>query len=206
MSAAALDVTSTRAWLLRFSEHVVADADELTELDRLVGDGDFGWNLSAAVRRARPGLESPAETPGELWSRLSDAFLAAGGTSGPLFGLWFGRLGASEATGWTGHDLADGLSRATEAVTRLGGASVGDCTMVDALVPATQAAADAADADWSDAVAAAAAAARTGAESTAPLVASRGRASYVGERARDVVDPGALAVAWFLEAATDTVR
>ncbi|MGY0389464.1 DAK2 domain-containing protein [Nocardioides sp. WG-D5] len=201
----ALDTAATRAWLLRFADRVIADADDLTELDRLAGDGDFGWNTSAALRRARPALESAgAAVPSALWAALSDSFLAAGGTSGPLFGLWFGRLGAADVPVWTARDLAEGVARATEAVTRLGGASAGDCTMVDAMIPAVGALARSAERPWAEALAAAAVAAAEGAASTGAMVPSRGRASYVGERAREVVDPGALAVAWFFEAGSDS--
>jgi dihydroxyacetone kinase-like protein len=188
-----------RAWLLAFADRVITDADELTELDRQAGDGDFGWNISSALKRARTHLEG--ENPAEVFQAVSDTFLASGGTSGPLFGLWFGRLGSGPAASWAVADLAQAFETATGAVRRLGKAEVGHKTMVDAMVPATEALASTGTSSWREAVREAARAARAGADSTSDMVARRGRASYLGERAKEVLDPGALSVAWFFEAA-----
>ena len=191
--------TDTRAWLLAFADRVIRDADELTELDRQAGDGDFGWNISSALKRARTNLEGG--NPAEVFQSVSDTFLATGGTSGPLFGLWFGRLGAGPSAPWGVPDLADAFTTATGAVRRLGGAEVGHKTMVDAMVPATEALASTRSQSWHEALQEAARAARAGAESTSGMIAHRGRASYLGERAQQVLDPGALSIAWFFEAA-----
>jgi dihydroxyacetone kinase-like protein len=131
--------------------------------------------------------------------------MRAGGSSGPLLAMWF-RAFATATAGSDEMDrralaaaVADGLAT----VRRLGGASVGDKTMVDAMDPA--AAALVRSLEFEQAVeadlAGAAAAARAGAEASAELVARRGRASYVGELARGVRDPGAVAIALFFEAA-----
>ncbi len=189
----------TRAWLLAFADRVVSDADELTELDRQAGDGDFGWNISSALKRARTGLEG--DHPAEVFQSVSDTFLASGGTSGPLFGLWFGRLGAGPSAPWAVSDLAKALETATGAVSRLGKAEVGHKTMVDAMVPAAEVLASTGTRSWREALREAARAARTGAESTSGMIAYRGRASYLGERAQHVLDPGAVSVAWFFESA-----
>lgn len=188
-----------KAWLLAFADRVVEDADELTELDRQAGDGDFGWNISSALKRVRTNLEG--EEPAEVFQSVSDTFLASGGTSGPLFGLWFGRLGAGPSAPWTVSDLAKAFDTATGAVRRLGKAEVGHKTMVDAMVPATEALASTATRSWREAVREAARAARAGADSTSGMIAHRGRASYLGERAKEVLDPGAVSVAWFFESA-----
>ncbi|GHC73107.1 hypothetical protein GCM10007079_06750 [Nocardiopsis terrae] len=191
-----------RAWLLAFADRVVADADELTELDRQAGDGDFGWNISSALKRARTGLEeSGAQDPAEVFQAVSDAFLASGGTSGPLFGLWFGRLGAGPSAPWSVADLGRAFETATGAVRRLGKAEVGHKTMVDAMAPAAEALTSAETHSWREAVRGAARAARAGADSTSGMIAHRGRASYLGERVQEVLDPGAVSVAWFFEAA-----
>lgn len=112
--------------------------------------------------------------------------------------MWFGRLGSGPATPWGVPELGAAFGKATEAVCRLGKAEVGHKTMVDAMVPATEVLTDA---TWREAVAEAARAARAGVESTIGMIAHRGRASYLGERAKDVLDPGAVAVAWFFESA-----
>ncbi|WP_017579316.1 dihydroxyacetone kinase subunit DhaL [Nocardiopsis valliformis] len=189
----------TKAWILAFADRVIKDADELTELDRQAGDGDFGWNISSALKRARTNLEG--ESPAQVFQSVSDTFLASGGTSGPLFGLWFGRLGAGPSAPWAVSDLAKAFDTATGAVRRLGKAEVGHKTMVDAMVPATEALAATETHSWREALQEAARAARTGADSTSGMIAHRGRASYLGERAQQVLDPGALSIAWFFDAA-----
>jgi phosphoenolpyruvate---glycerone phosphotransferase subunit DhaL len=198
-----LNGTETRAWVLRYCAKVRQDADELTELDRRAGDGDFGWNISSALARAGAVLEAAAaRKPGEVFGAVSDGFLSAGGTSGPLFGLWFGELARPESDVLTLAELRGALGAGTSAVMRLGKAEVGHMTMVDAMVPATEALESVnPNITLREALADAATAAFMGAESTRSMIANRGRASYVGEHARGVIDPGALAVAWFFAAA-----
>lgn len=199
-----LHVEPARTWIRRFAADVEAQVDMLTELDRQVGDGDFGLNLRSAVRSALAEIDArPPAYPGEVFTRISDAFLGAGGTSGPLLGLWFGRIADVRGNAVTVADLAVAVDTAAQAVRRLGKADVGHKTMVDAMVPATEAllAAAARSDDLLPALAAARAAAEQGAESTRDLVARRGRASYVGDHARGVVDPGACAIAMFFASA-----
>jgi dihydroxyacetone kinase-like protein len=147
---------------------------------------------------------SDPQLPGEVFEAVSLGFLDTGGTSGPLFGMWFRALGrAQSGPATTTASLRDGVQAGTATVQRLGRAEVGDKTMVDALVPAGEAL-DQAVQDGlgpSAALAAAARAADEGARSTVDLLARRGRASYVGEVARGVLDPGAATVALFFAAA-----
>ncbi|AKT52285.1 dihydroxyacetone kinase family protein [Arsenicicoccus sp. oral taxon 190] len=166
---------------------------ELTELDRVVGDGDLG---EALARGARAWLDEPVDGEAAYLLRtLSARFRRAiGGTSGPLYAA--GLMGAAGALG-DGGSWPDALGAAVEAVRDLGGASPGDGTMVDALVPAAVAAAD----GW-DAVLAAA---REGADATREGVSRKGRASYVGDRAKGHPDPGAVAVATWLTGIRDEV-
>jgi dihydroxyacetone kinase len=187
-------------WLTDFVSGVTGAVDDLTELDRLAGDGDFGTNMEAAFGDLPlPVRGTDAEVLGALASRL---FIRAGGTSGAVFGTLFREMAATAARGasaaLSAGELADALERALSAVTELGGARPGDRTMVDALSPAATAAREAAqDAPDSDPdLAAVHAAALAGARTTADLTGSKGRASYLGDRARGVVDPGALVVAW----------
>ncbi|MEV7090475.1 DAK2 domain-containing protein [Streptomyces sp. NPDC093085] len=183
-------------------------AEELGRLDRLAGDGDFGNNISAALDRAR--RAAAAEEAGRLqgypaWlTCVSRGFLGTGGTSGPLFGMFFRDLARCTTSGEpTLTELSAGLSAGVATVQRYGGAEVGHKTMVDALVPAARtlesqlSAAAAPD----EALGRTALAAVEGARSTASLIARRGRASYVGEVARGVLDPGAAAAAIILQAA-----
>lgn len=189
----------TRAWVARFVDAFTTEREALTELDRLAGDGDFGSNLAAALRRATTRLEAgPADTPAAVFTRVSEGFLDTGGTSGPLFGMWFRELGTALASVSGARELADGVAAGVATVQRLGKAEVGDKTMVDAMVPAAEAMAGV---DLAADLAAAATAARTGAASTEELRARRGRSSYVGDVAVGVLDPGAVTVALFFEAA-----
>src|SRR3954451_8783199 len=130
--ASALDTAAARAWVDAFARAVEARRDELTELDRRSGDGDFGVNVTAALGRARGGA-ADADSSAAVFAAVSKAFMAAGGTSGPLFGMWFRELGRAAP------DLAAGTAAGLDAVKRLGSAEVGDKTMVDALAPAAEA-------------------------------------------------------------------
>lgn len=177
------------AWVGR-----VLDAfDELTALDRQAGDGDFGVNMKEAL--------APLELPlrgsvAEALRAIAESYLVrAGGTSGAVFGLFFSSMGASagDATSIDDVDIAAASRAGLDAIVGLGGAKVGDNTVVDAIDPATRAL------EAGDSLAEAAKAADEGAEATAATAASKGRASYVGDAAKGVIDPGALVMAWFYE-------
>ncbi|MFF0269889.1 dihydroxyacetone kinase subunit DhaK [Kribbella sp. NPDC004536] len=181
----------SRAVLDQFAKLVAQVQDNLTALDQLVGDGDFGDNLAGGVRQAQ--TLNDAGTDG--MTALAQAFLDdVGGTSGPLFGLLFQQLAV---VSWPDDDAPDARAVAAAAraglaaIHRVGGAEVGDCTLVDALAPAI----DALDNAASEPFTTAAEAAVRGAAGTASLAPRRGRASYVGDRALGVPDPGALGVA-----------
>ena len=174
------------AILARYGDDVDAAHGALTRLDQLSGDGDFGDNLAGGLRRARQGA-------GADLAAAADAFLdGVGGTSGPLFGLVFRALADDEGDP---AGLGTALATALASVQRVGGAQVGDRTLVDALSPAADAARAA---GGSGAAVAAARAAIEGASGTASIRARRGRASYVGQRAIGSPDPGAVGIALLL--------
>jgi dihydroxyacetone kinase-like protein len=188
-----------REWMQRFIDVVNQEREALAELDRRAGDGDFGTNLASALRQAsRRVSEGPSDSASAVFARVSEGFLDTGGTSGPLFGMWFRELSKATAQSADARALAAGVAAGVATVQRLGQAQVGDKTMVDAMLPAAEAmTGQDLDAD----LAAAARAARTGAASTQELRARRGRSSYVGEVAVGVLDPGAVTVALFFESA-----
>lgn len=197
-----IDGDGARAWIGSFIDAFREQRPALDDLDRRSGDGDFGSNLLPAIEGALQGADALA--PGRAFTVLGRACMAAGGTSGPLFGVWFrelGRAGGDDAEVGLGA-LAAGAAAGLEAVCKLGAARVGDKTMVDAMGPAAAALTSAHERGepLSVALDEAAAAARAGAAGTAALIAKRGRASYVGEASRGVEDPGAVAVALFFEA------
>lgn len=194
-------------WVAAMSATCLDRTDALAELDRRAGDGDFGTNIAAALRRARAAAEAerPENYTGWL-TAVSRGFLGTGGTSGPLFGMFFREVArCTTASEPTLSELASGFGAGLATVQRYGKAEVGHKTMVDALAPAAATlAASASAADGvpvDDALRSAAQAAVEGARSTATLTAKRGRASYVGDVARGVLDPGAAAAALVVQAA-----
>nr|WP_271210099.1 DAK2 domain-containing protein [Rhodococcus wratislaviensis]GLK35106.1 dihydroxyacetone kinase [Rhodococcus wratislaviensis] len=192
-------------WVNSMFETLLVRSATLADLDRRSGDGDFGNNITSALRRAQLAVEQRhPHNYGEWVTAVSRGFLGTGGTSGPLFGMFFREL--SRCTIDPSPTLAEfshGLAAGVATVQRYGKAEVGHKTMIDALLPAADALANlvANDAEPSDALARTAAVAIAGAQKTADFVAQRGRASYVGEVARGVVDPGAAAAAIVLQTA-----
>ncbi|GAA4180441.1 aldehyde dehydrogenase family protein [Gryllotalpicola koreensis] len=161
----------------------------LTALDERSGDGDFGANLQGGLSLAASHAEG--DSGSDAWAALAKVFLDdVGGTSGPLFGLLFRQLARAAAMGATlPAVLADGTAAGLAAIQRVGEAQLGDRTLVDALAPAVEVL------RTGGTLATAVTAAVDGAIATRELVARRGRASYVGERAVGSPDPGAVGIA-----------
>ncbi|WP_411803299.1 dihydroxyacetone kinase subunit DhaL [Arthrobacter sp. LAPM80] len=196
-------------WLRRSAAVVAENRVMLIELDREIGDGDHGENLdrgfSAIV--AKLDEESPA-TPGAAFKLAAMTLMSkVGGAAGPLYGTAFLRAATAvgDADELDSGLLSAALAAARDGVVARGKAEVGEKTMIDAWTPAVDAAAAAAANGLSPAqtLAAAASAAQSGAESTDPLIARKGRASYLGERAIGHRDPGAASSALILQAAAD---
>lgn len=198
-------------WLRRFAEVIHANAARLTELDSAIGDADHGSNMDRGMRAVVGALDAGTFDAADAMVKKAGMTLVStvGGASGPLYGTFLLRFGGALA----GADEVDAsvLGRALRAgldgVVARGKAELGDKTMVDALSPA----ADAFDAAVSggggvaEALAAAADAADAGCAATIPLVARKGRASYLGERSAGHQDPGATSTALLLRAAADTL-
>ena len=199
-----IDGNAALTWITSFSERFGSTQAYLTELDRLAGDGDFGTNIASALERTHAGLPTAGDANCvNVFQAASRGFMATGGTSGPLFGMWFREIAKStKDDAATVQEIARGIASGLATIQKLGGAKVGDNTMIDALEPASVALTAAAErgSTLAEALHEAAEAARTGAESTAELIAARGRATYVGELARGVLDPGAVTIALFFEA------
>ncbi|WAC57011.1 dihydroxyacetone kinase family protein [Gordonia sp. SL306] len=185
------------AWLSDFVGQVLDSIDDLTILDQQAGDGDFGTNMKAALGHFDLPLRG---TDAEILTAISTSYLVrAGGTSGAVFGVLFRELAQAFGTADdTESALREGTATALAEIKDLGGADVGDNTVVDALSPAAQALSD------GETLPTVADKAEEGAESTRDTTASKGRASYVGENARGVVDPGALVISWLYRAAAES--
>jgi dihydroxyacetone kinase-like protein len=198
-------------WLRAFADEVTDHADELTRLDSEIGDADHGSNMRRGMTAVVGKLDAaPDAAPAALLKSAGMTLVSTvGGASGPLYGTFFLRMGTSagDRAEFDGAAFAAALRAGLEGVVTRGKAQLGDKTMVDALTPAVDAL-DAALADGAslkDALRAAATAAREGADATVPLVARKGRASYLGERSAGHRDPGATSTTLLLEAAAESL-
>jgi dihydroxyacetone kinase-like protein len=195
-------------WVRQFATLVAQNRDYLTELDAAIGDADHGSNMDRGMKAAVAALDQtePA-TAGALLTKVGMTLVSTvGGASGPLFGTLFLRMGTSlgDAGPVRAEQVATALRAGLDGVVARGKAEPGDKTMFDALAPAVDAL-DAALADGSDLAAAlqrAGQAAAAGRDATTPMLARKGRASYLGERSVGHQDPGATSVALLLQAAT----
>jgi dihydroxyacetone kinase-like protein len=210
MTAGGLGADWTREWIRRTASVIADNREELTTLDRAIGDGDHGENMDRGFSAVLAKLDDSAAeaTPADLLKLAATTLISTvGGASGPLFGTAY--LKASGAVAGVAELDAAAvvalLTAARDGIVLRGKADSGDKTMVDAWTPAVDAAAAAAPGGSPiDVLRAAADAAESGAEATEPLVARKGRASYLGERAVGHRDPGAQSSALILRAAADT--
>ncbi len=203
-----LDVGWAVRWLTLSAQAMAEHRVELIELDRPIGDSDHGENMDRGFKAVMDKLaEAPPETPGAALKLTAMTLMSkVGGAAGPLYGTAF--LRAATALGDTSDvdaaTLAAALQAARDGIVVRGKAEPGDKTMVDAWTPAIEAAAAAAsagDGDVRKVLLAAAEAAEAGAVSTDPMLARKGRASYLGERSIGHRDPGAVSSALILRAA-----
>jgi dihydroxyacetone kinase-like protein len=197
-------------WLRRCAEVFAAHKDELTELDAAIGDGDHGANMARGFAAVPPKLDALAgkEIDGLFRTTGMTLISQVGGASGPLYGTFFLEA-ARPAKGkleLTLPELCACLDSGIAGVVKLGKAAVGDKTMVDALTPALAALHPKNGDSLNAALDRAVAAAREAAEATIPLVARKGRASYLGERSAGHKDPGAASSALLLAALADAVK
>jgi dihydroxyacetone kinase-like protein len=219
------DMTDTAAlvrWLTEFARLVREHREQLTTLDAAIGDADHGSNLDrgmSAVLAVLPDLA--AESPSGLLKKVASTLISkVGGASGPLYGTFFLRMAtalpdtapsdtalpdtaaSSDPASLDGKTLAKALRAGVDGVQARGKAERGDKTMYDALAPAMDALDEAlaSGAPLAEALDTAARAAADGRDATIPLVARKGRASYLGERSAGHQDPGATSAALLLAA------
>jgi dihydroxyacetone kinase-like protein len=208
-----LTSASLRSLFQAIGDAIEADKGRLSELDGVIGDADHGVTMSigfTAVNEALAKLDESAD-PTTVFNTAAKSFLnAVGASSGPLYGTAFMRAGAvvkGKAT--IDRDaLADCIQAMAKGMQDRGKAERGEKTMMDAWLPAAEAA-QAAKARGADAIAcleAAVAAAEAGAEATKTMLATKGRASRLGERALGHMDPGAASAVTILKAMTGAVR
>jgi len=183
----------------------------LTKLDSEIGDGDHGNNMNRGFQAALERLQdADLSIPADVLKAVSMALISkVGGAAGPLYGTAFLRASTALADKEevSSEDAAEALEAALGGIKQRGKAEVGDKTIIDALEPAVEAAKEAAgEGSVAGVFRSAAEAAKDGAESTVPLTARRGRASYLGARASGHQDPGATSTYMLLDAAARTLE
>jgi dihydroxyacetone kinase-like protein len=200
-------------WLRRAAWEIARHRDELTALDAAIGDADHGVNMDRGFQAvlARIEAERLAEKdPGAVVRAAAMALISTvGGAAGPLYGTGLLRFATSigGTTVATAAQFAAAFLAGVEGVQQRGKAQAGEKTMLDALLPAceTLEAAVAAGQPLRVALASASEAARQGMLATIPMLATKGRASYLGERGRGHQDPGATSAWLIIKAAADAV-
>ena len=180
--------------IARMAEVIQANKDFLTELDMPIGDSDHGINLARGFQAVSAKLPTLAEKDaGTILKTVGMTLVSTvGGASGPLYGTAFMKAGAKMAGKMElgMDDLLVMLHEAVEGVKMRGKATTGEQTMLDAMVPALEAM-KAASGSPADVLAAGLKAAEAGVEATKDMIATKGRASYLGERSLGHQDPGA---------------
>jgi dihydroxyacetone kinase-like protein len=208
-----VDAATVTRWLEGSAVAMHDERDYLTQLDAAIGDADHGTNMDRGFASvvAKLGELDDSTPPGKLLVAAGSTLVSTvGGASGPLWGTALRRAGRSIGDGesFDGAALAEALEAALDGVVELGAARPGDKTMVDALEPAVRVLRERVDggATAEQAVLAAREAAEEGMQATVPLQASKGRASYLGERSIGHQDPGATSTVLILRALEQAVR
>ncbi|HEY6058825.1 MAG TPA: dihydroxyacetone kinase subunit DhaL [Candidatus Limnocylindrales bacterium] len=199
------------AWVRSFAAAIATNRQYLTELDSAIGDADHGINMDRGFQAVLGKIDglSVRDVGAALKTVGMTLVSTVGGASGPLYGTFFLQL-ATRAMGRediTIEEFADALDAGIAGIQRLGKAEPGDKTMLDALLPARDALREALTQGVSthEALERAQAAAEEGMKATIPLVARKGRASYLGDRSAGHQDPGATSSRLLLRSAADTL-
>jgi phosphoenolpyruvate---glycerone phosphotransferase subunit DhaL len=186
------------------AQRVITSADELTDLDRAIGDGDHGTNMRRGFEAVLAAVdELSAKNLGESLKGVGTTLvMKVGGASGPLYGTLFMSLGKSLADEVTREQAADAFASAIEAVKVRGKSDVGQKTMLDVLFPVLGVLRE----GGADMTARLKATAKAAAEDTIPMRAIRGRASFLGERSIGHMDPGARSSELIVDAVADVME
>lgn len=204
----AVTLAGLRAWVQGFAALVAEQKEKLTALDAAIGDADHGINMDRGMTAVLAALDSDdtLTSAAALFKKVGMTLVSSvGGASGPLYGTFFLRLGMAcgDVDSLGPEDLAKALRAGLDGVVARGKAEAGDKTMYDAIAPAIDALDDALDSGKGlrEGMAAAVTAAESGRDATTPMLARKGRASYLGERSVGHQDPGATSSALLIRAA-----
>ena len=196
------------AWLQAFAALINDNAVFLTELDAAIGDADHGTNMARGTTATLGKLDATIPLGAMFKSVGMTLVSTVGGSAGPLYGTFFMRFGArlGDVEDVSLPTFAAALKAGRDGVVERGKASVGEKTMLDAMTPAVEAFESHVGDGPLAAAEAALAAAERGREATIPLVATKGRASYLGERSVGHQDPGATSTVYLFEALVTAVE
>jgi phosphoenolpyruvate---glycerone phosphotransferase subunit DhaL len=203
-------VAQLEAWVRLFADMIAEQRAYLTELDSAIGDADHGINMDRGMQAVRAKLDATTVgTAEELFKHVGMTLVSSvGGASGPLYGTFFLRFGTAcgPRVALSADDVVKAFRAGVEGLVARGKPELGDKTMFDSLHPALEAldAAVGRGTSPGEAFAAASQAAARGRDDTIPMVARKGRASYLGERSAGHQDPGATSSALLFEAAAKT--
>jgi len=211
VSRSAISGADVVRWIQVYASTIAENRDYLTELDSAIGDADHGTNMHRGMTAAVKKLDgATGEDVGGVLKTVGLTLVSkVGGAGGPLYGTLFMQMGANAAgkSELSVEDWASAVDAGLKGVQARGKAEPGDKTMIDALAPAAEAlsSAAAAGASLSDALNSATQAAEEGMQATIPLVARKGRASYLGERSAGHQDPGATSSFLLMKTAAETL-
>jgi phosphoenolpyruvate---glycerone phosphotransferase subunit DhaL len=205
-----VDAATVKRWLEGSAVALHEQRDYLTQLDAAIGDADHGTNMDRGFSSVVAKLDELDGPPGKILVTAGSTLISTvGGASGPLWGTALRRAGRSLGDGeaFDGPALVAALEAALAGVVELGAAEPGEKTMVDALEPAVRILRERVEAGSppGEALAAAREAAEEGMQATVPLQATKGRASYLGERSIGHQDPGATSTALIVRALEQAV-
>ena len=204
MGKSSLTTDQVRDMMVAVADKIIASEPILTDADRALGDGDHGIGMARGMGAAKEALASKEfACPGKVFVAVGTAMMSSmGGASGAVFGTLFraGGKGMGDAADFGPAELAALLREGTDQVMARGGAKPGDKTMVDALVPAAEKAAESIALPLDEALSTAAAAAAAGRDASEGMVATMGRAKTLGEKSLGKPDAGAVSVAIICEA------
>lgn len=209
MSATEITLDELAAWLRGFARLVEQHKAYLTDLDSAIGDADHGANMARGTAAVITHLDDATTIDALLKKAGMTLVSTVGGTSGPLYGTLLMKMGMATGavTALTPEEFSRAFRAGLEGLVARGKTELGDKTMVDALSPAIDAFDSAVEggADPHDAAASAAKAAAAGRDATTPMVARKGRASYLGERSAGHMDPGATSATYLMDALVEAV-
>ena len=185
-----------------FAARIAEQAAYLTELDAAIGDADHGSGMERGAQATLAALPEGGDAAAVLKAAAMSFIGKVGGASGPLYGTAFLRMSSALAgkDDLTRDDLLGALEAGYKGLVERGKAEPGDKTMLDAWLPALETLRS------GGTLQGAAQAARQGRDATGPLVARKGRASYLGERSAGHIDPGAASSSLFWDALAEALR